>query len=76
MTLVDIAGSAESHPSTVAIILRAARLGLFTDAEAGLLIDRVRPPASTPTLSIQDNNRAGLAGQAGNLPGGPDRTVR
>jgi hypothetical protein len=30
------------HPSTVAIILRAARLGLFTTAEAGLLINRIR----------------------------------
>lgn len=75
MTLVD-AGSAGTYSGTVEIILRAARLGLLTAAEARLLIDRVRPPTSTPTLSIQDNNRAGLAGQAGNLPGGPDRTVR
>jgi hypothetical protein len=76
MTLVDSAGSAESHHGTVAIILRSARLGLVTATEAGLLIDRVRPPASTPALSTQDNNRAGFAGQAGNLPSGPDRTVR
>jgi hypothetical protein len=65
MALVDIPDSAGSHAGTVEIILRAARLGLFTAAEAGLLIDQVRPRTTTPTLSIQDNLQAGVAGQAG-----------
>ena len=77
MALVDISGSAESYSRTVEIILRATRLGLFTAAEAGVLIDRIRPrTATTPTLSIQDNNRTGVAGPAGSLPISPDRTVR
>jgi len=76
MALVDIPGSAASYPGTVEIILRAARLGLFTAAEAGLLIDRARTHATTPELSIQDTNRAGVAGHSGRLPASPDRTVR
>jgi hypothetical protein len=76
MTLVDIPGSAESYPGTVELILRATRLGLFTAAEAGLLIDRARTHTITPELSIQDTNRAGVAGHSGSLPASPDRTVR
>jgi hypothetical protein len=75
MALVDVPGSAEFHPSTVAIILRAARLGLFTTAEAGLLIDRVHAHTITLPLSIQDSNSTG-AGQTGSLPVSLDRTVR
>jgi hypothetical protein len=75
MAFVDIPGSAESYSGTVEIILRATRLGFFTAAEAGVLIDRVRPRTTTPTLSIQDDNRAGVAGQAGSLIS-PDRTIR
>lgn len=37
-----VAGIAEPHQSTVAVILRAVGLGLFTAAEADLLIDRIR----------------------------------
>lgn len=37
-----VAGIAEPHQSTVATILRAVGLGLFTAAEADMLIDRVR----------------------------------
>jgi hypothetical protein len=75
MALVDIAGSAGTYPGTVEIILRATRLGLFTAAEAQLLIDRVHPHTTTPILSIQDGYPVGVAGQAGNLPISPDRTV-
>ncbi|MFC0114058.1 hypothetical protein [Kibdelosporangium aridum] len=35
-------GVAEAHQSCVAYILRAARHGLFTEAEADVLIGRVR----------------------------------
>ena len=38
----QVAGIAEPHQSTVAVILRAVGLGLFTAAEADMLIDRVR----------------------------------
>jgi hypothetical protein len=76
MTLVDIPGSAGSCSGTVEIILRATRLGLFTAAEAGVLIDRVRPHTTSPLLSIQDSNPAGGIGQTGSFPNGPDRTVR
>nr|WP_157528981.1 hypothetical protein [Kibdelosporangium sp. MJ126-NF4]CEL21059.1 hypothetical protein [Kibdelosporangium sp. MJ126-NF4]CTQ95427.1 hypothetical protein [Kibdelosporangium sp. MJ126-NF4] len=44
-------GVAEAHQSCVACILRAARHGLFTEAEADLLIDRVR------ALSVELVNR-------------------
>ncbi len=37
-----VAGIAGPHQSTVAAILRAAEMGLFTAAQAELLIDRVR----------------------------------
>jgi hypothetical protein len=77
MALVDIPGGAGSCSGTVEIILRATRLGLFTAAEAGVLIDRVRRPYTTsPLLAIQDSNPAGGIGQAGSLPNGPDGTVR
>lgn len=39
---VPVAGIAEPHQLTVAAIMRAAGNGLFTVAEAELLIDRVR----------------------------------
>ena len=76
MVFVDIPGSAGTYPGTVEIILRATRLGLFTVAEARLLIDRARVHTTTPAMSIQDNNRAGVAGQTGSLLVSPDRTVR
>ncbi|SFP06035.1 hypothetical protein SAMN05421810_101839 [Amycolatopsis arida] len=39
---VPVAGIAEPHQSTVEVILRGVRQGLFTMAEGELLIDRVR----------------------------------
>lgn len=74
MALVDVAESAGSYRGTVEIILRAARLGLFTAAEAGLLIDRVRPHTTRPLVSIQDSNPAGGIGKVGSLLIHPDRT--
>lgn len=38
----QVTGIAEPHQSTVTTILRAVQLGLFTEAQAQLLIDRVR----------------------------------
>ncbi|SDI17316.1 hypothetical protein SAMN05192558_101302 [Actinokineospora alba] len=51
----SVAGIAEPHQSTVAAILRAAGLGLFTAAEADLLIDRVRGRASDVVLPRRPN---------------------
>ncbi|HET9140394.1 hypothetical protein [Actinophytocola sp.] len=42
MALVDVPGNGKSDSGAIEIILRAARLGLFTAAEARLLIDRIR----------------------------------
>jgi hypothetical protein len=46
-----VTGIAEPHQTTVATILRAVGLGLFTAAEADLLIDRIRTHAS-PSFHI------------------------
>lgn len=75
MTLDDGRAIAGSHPGTVEIILRATRLGLFTAAEAGLLIHRVRPHKTTPQLSVRDSDTAGPTGQSGGLSISPDRTL-
>jgi hypothetical protein len=42
LSAAPVAGIAGPHQSTVATILRAVDLGLFTAAQAELLIDRVR----------------------------------
>lgn len=47
-------GIAEVHQSCVADILRAAEQGLFTHAEADLLIDRVR----TLNITMTDRDAA------------------
>jgi hypothetical protein len=47
-----VAGIAESHQSTVAVILRAVGLGLFTTAEADMLIDRVRAVAGPAPVAV------------------------
>ncbi|WP_156094080.1 hypothetical protein [Lentzea aerocolonigenes] len=41
-----VAGIAEPHQSTVAAVLSAAGLGLFSAAEAELAIDRIRALAA------------------------------
>jgi hypothetical protein len=72
MARVDTPGSAVSYPGTIEIILRAARLGLFTAAEAELLIAQARTHTTSPLLSIQDSNPAGGIGQA-RSPSQPSR---
>jgi hypothetical protein len=56
LSAAPVAGIAGPHQSTVATILRAVDLGLFTSAQAELLIDRVRAhlnasPVESPTQS-------------------------
>ena len=41
------AGVVGSREGTIVVILRAAKLGLYTAAEARLLIDQVRAQATT-----------------------------
>ncbi|WP_143467060.1 hypothetical protein [Lentzea kentuckyensis] len=56
-----VAGIAEPHQSTVASIQHAAGLGLFSAAEADLMIDRIR------ALTTRDSAQA--------LPESPNGTV-
>jgi hypothetical protein len=75
-TTAPVAGIAEPHQSTVAAILRGVRLGLFTAADADLMIDRVRALATRLPPSIGDGHPfAGNGHAAGALPISPDRTV-
>ena len=61
-----VAGIAEPHQSTVAVILRAVGLGLFTAAEADVLIDRVRAHVTAGPV---------VAGTRHPLHLSPDRTM-
>lgn len=77
-----VAGIAESHQSTVAVILRAVGLGLFTTAEADMLIERVRahavagPAPAAVAMSVVAAFPAAVNKQASStLPYSPDRTV-
>lgn len=74
---MPVIGIAEPHQSTVAAILSAARQGLFTAAEAELLIDRVRKHVTTFPLPDRDGlSSTGSEQQvSGPLPVSPDRTV-
>ncbi|VVJ21802.1 Uncharacterised protein [Amycolatopsis camponoti] len=45
MASVDLAGIAEPHRSAVTAIIDLARQGLFTDAQALLMIGRIRAVA-------------------------------
>jgi hypothetical protein len=51
-TGAPVAGIAEPHQSTVASIQRAVGLGLFSVAEAELMIDRIRALVSTHTVGV------------------------
>jgi hypothetical protein len=62
MTHVDAVGSVELQRITVAAVARAASRGLFTAAEAGLLIDRILVPTTTSPLTTQDSNWSGVGG--------------
>lgn len=69
-------GIAEPHETTVAAILRGVRLGLFTAADADLMIDRVRALATRlPPLIGDSYPSAGNGHAATPLPMSPDRTV-
>jgi hypothetical protein len=77
MTNVDVAGTTRLQQITVAAIVRAAGRGLFTAAEAGVLIDRIRAQATTPLPSIQDSQLTAVREQPrSHAPVDPDRTVR
>jgi hypothetical protein len=77
MTNVDVAGTLGLQQITVAAIAHAAGRGLFTAAEAGRLIDRIRAQATTSPLSIQDSQLVGVREQPrSHAPVDPDRTVR
>jgi hypothetical protein len=64
------AGVPGSREGTIAIILRAAKLGLYTAAEARLLIDEVRTQASTQPATPQP--RPGRPSGSPAVPGGRD----
>jgi hypothetical protein len=77
MTNVDAAGSTRLQQITVTAIARAAGRGLFTAAEAGVLIDRIRAKAAAPLSATQDSQSSGLGEHSdGHAPGDPDGTVR
>lgn len=61
---------AEPHRSTVAAIRNAAGQGLFTAAEAEMLIDRVRTHVPTMPMPTEDSSRASPQ----TFPIGPERT--
>jgi hypothetical protein len=70
-----VAGIAEPHQSTVAAILRAAQLGLFTETEASSLINRVRTHVTTFPLSIEDSRPATGSGRTWSVVSiRPDKT--
>jgi hypothetical protein len=75
-----ILGIAVPHQSTVDGILRAVRQGVFTAAEADVLIGRIRVHASAspiePPVSVEDSVAAAPGGHATNaVPHGPGETV-
>jgi hypothetical protein len=75
-TTAPVAGIAEPHQSTVSVIQRGVRLGLFTAAEADLMIDRVRALATrSPLLTEGSYSFTGDGYAAGNLLGDANRTV-
>jgi hypothetical protein len=49
-----VAGIAEPHQSAVTAVLRAALQGVFSAAEAALLIERIRARAILPPSPIND----------------------
>jgi hypothetical protein len=60
LSATPVARIAGPHQSTVATILRAVELGLFTAAQAELMIDRVRAHLTAlPPLGGRGHRRAG-----------------
>jgi hypothetical protein len=77
MAHVDGVVSTGLQQITIAAIARAAGRGLFTAAEAELLIDRIHAHATTPASSIQDSQRSGVGEHPRrHAPIDPDRPVR
>jgi hypothetical protein len=69
-------GNRGAHQSTVSVIQRGVRLGLFTAAEAELMIDRVRALATrSPLLTEGSYSFTGDGYATGNLLGDANRTV-
>lgn len=66
----SVAGIAEPHQSTVAAMLRAAGLGLFTAAEADMLIDRVRGHMTVPPVGLSASIEDGFPDTVGGRPSG------
>jgi hypothetical protein len=50
-TTASVERIAEAHQSTVAAIVRAAELGLFTGAQAQAMIDRIRAHLTAPPIT-------------------------
>jgi hypothetical protein len=73
LSAAPVAGIAGPHQSTVATILRAAELGLFTAAQAELLIDRVRAHLNALPVVLLSSVQDG-APVHGNSPASPPRT--
>ena len=83
LSTAPVTGIAEPHQSTVTGILHAVGQGLFTAAEAAILIDRVRAhvtavpttvPIAVPML-VADGLPFASSGHTSNtLPHDPDRT--
>lgn len=76
LSTAPVVGIPEPHRSTVAAILRATQQGLFTTAEAELLIDRIRTHVTTFPSSTGDSLLAmGSKHMSGTLPVSPNRTI-
>lgn len=76
MKHVDLGCGTRLQQITVAAIARAAGRGLFTAAEAKILIDRTSATTTTPPASILDSQRSGVGEHPrGPVPPDPDRTV-
>jgi len=85
LSAAPVAGIAGPHQSTVATILRAVDLGLFTSAQAELLIDRVRAhlnaspvesPTQPPSSGVDGLPGAANTNASGVLADSPNGTVR
>jgi hypothetical protein len=73
LSAAPVARIAGPHQSTVTTILRAVELGLFTEAQAELMIDRVRAhltalPIATPITGPITGPIASLSSVADGVP--------
>jgi len=58
MAHIELAGIAEPHRSTVTAIIDLARQGLFTEAQALLMIGRIRALATAPVIPSPRDGQA------------------